>query len=243
MILLAIPALVVAALVAGVLRTTLGVGAGIFLTATMSLLFEPRRVLGAMAVIQIAFDVSAGYHFRGQWDRRLLRPLIPSTVAGVLVGTWLVATAPGPTLRTVMGVGLVAYTALQLVREWQQGGESRGAGLGAAVAVGILSGAASALVNVSGVILALYLQRIRLPQGIFLGTLTATQFVQDIIKLVAYRQVGLLGVEEVGLSLPFIPLIFVGGVIGMRLNRYISPVLFGRLLLVFVLLSGVRLLW
>jgi len=239
---LAVLALIGATVVAGVIRTTLGVGAGIFLTASMSFFFEAKRALAIMAILQIAFDLSAGYHFRGQWNRRLLVPMVPATVAGVLLGTWLVAVVPGIWIRRVMGLALVLYTIVQALRGRRGLREPPRPGVATGILVAALSGAASALVNVSGVILAVYLAALRLPQAAFLGTLTATQLIQDVFKLGAYWRVGLLGAEEVRVSLPFVPLIFAGGAIGVLLNRYLPAKLFGWMVQGFVFLTGIRLL-
>ena len=213
------------------------------MTASLSLVVPPKFALAAMAVLQIAFDVVSGYYYWGRWEWRLIMLMGPTTLGGVLIGSYLIAVLPGAWVRRVVGLSLVVYAGTQLFRQWQAHGRSpRRPGRLAALTVGAASGIASAVANVSGVILAIYLQTLKLPQTEFVGTLTAVQFVQDAFKLYAYWQVGLLGLAELEFSLPFIPLIFVGGWLGTLISPWLSPTVFGRLVLLFVLASGVRLL-
>jgi len=220
-----------------------GFGAGIFLTATLSLLVPPKFALAAMAVLQIAFDVISGSYYWGRWERRLITLMVPFTLVGVWLGSYLVAALPAFWVRKIVGLSLVLYAGIQLVRQWRtQGRLPLRPKLLAGGVVAATSGMASSLANVSGVILAIYLQALELPQAEFIGTMTAVQVAQDVFKLYAYWQVGLLGLAEVKFSLPFVPLIFLGGWLGALISPWVSPALFGRLVLLFVLASGVRLL-
>jgi uncharacterized membrane protein YfcA len=240
---ISLPFVIPATLMAGVIRTTLGFGAGIFLTASLSLTLEPKFTLAVMAILQIAFDLSAGYHYWGKWEGRLVRLMVPFTLAGVLLGSYLVAALPSVWVRKIMGAALVSYVALQYVRGGTRGVSLRLPQTWHGALISFLSGVTTSLANISGVVLAIYLLALKIPQGAFVGTLTAVQFFQDVFKILAYRQFGLLSVRELMFSLPFVPLIFLGGWIGTLVSRWISPPLFGKLVLLFILLSGIRLLF
>ena len=229
-------------LIAGVLRTTLGVGAGIFLTACLGLVFEPRFVLAVTAILQLAFDVSAGYHFWGAWDRELVAVMGSATVAGVVSGSYLLAVLPALWVRRTMGALLCAYAVSQLPRARRGTTMSLGTGAAAAAAIGFLSGAASALANVSGVILAIHLLALGLSHSRYMGSLTAIQFIQDIVKIVTYTSFGVLGMDAVWAALPMVPCVLVGGGLGVLVNRWIPPALFRAMVLGVVTVSGLRLL-
>ena len=234
--------LVAASVAAGIIRTTVGVGAGIFLTASLSLTLDPVFTLAVMAVLQIAFDASAGYHFWGAWERRLIRIMVPCAVIGVVVGAYMVAVLPSASVRRAMGAMLCTYVVLQLTANRRRRGLRVGTGVSAAAGTAFLSGAASSLANVSGVILALYLLALDLPRDRYMASLTAIQFLQDLFKIGTYWGFGILGLDAVVAALPLVPLILVGGALGTLLNRWISPLLFKALVLSFVGISCVRLL-
>ena len=67
---------VLATILAGVVRTSVGGGAGIALTASLSLMFDPRMTLAVMAFLQIGFGVSALFHYWNRWDSRIALRLI-----------------------------------------------------------------------------------------------------------------------------------------------------------------------
>jgi uncharacterized membrane protein YfcA len=237
-----LPFVIPATLIAGIIRTTLGFGAGIFLTASLSLTLEPKFALAVMAFLQIAFDLSAGFHYRGRWNWRLVRLMAPSTLAGVVVGAYFLDALPNFWVRKIMGSALIGYALVQLVRGRTANAAPQWSRAWHGIIIAFFSGVASSLANVSGVILAIYLLSLGISQEVFVGTLTAVQFFQDIFKIPAYWQFGLLGVREFAFSLPFVPVIFLGGWIGTLVSRWISPSLFGSLVLLFILLSGIRLL-
>jgi hypothetical protein len=237
-----LPFVIPATLTAGIIRTTLGFGAAIFLTASLSLTLEPKFTLAVMAFLQIAFDVSSGYYYWGKWEWRLVRLMVPWTLAGTALGAYFLGVLPSFWVRKIIGAALVGYAALQFLRSWSGAGSPSWSRPWQGIVVAFLSGLGSSLANISGVILAIYLLALGISQKAFVGTLTAIQFFQDIFKIYAYWQVGILGLREFTFSLPFVPVVFVGGWLGTLLSRWISTSLFGKLVLLFILVSGIRLL-
>src|SRR5687768_1567504 len=78
----------VAALVVGFLRTSIGGGIGLVLTPTLSLVLPPSVVLALIApLMNLSDPLTLRYYWR-QWDRRQLALLLPSMMAGVVLGTW-----------------------------------------------------------------------------------------------------------------------------------------------------------
>ena len=85
-----------------------------------------------------------------------------------------------------------------------------------------------------------------LPQGLsnvaFVGTTTAVFFIINMTKVPVYFKLGILDGSIIKRDLYLIPLIAVGVISGILLNRRVSKRTFSRIILVLVFASGLKLL-
>lgn len=233
-----------ATLAAGVIRTSIGVGAGIFLTASLSLIFDPKVALAVMAFLQIAFGISALGHYWKRWDATLVPILTICALAGVFVGTYLVSTLPIDWIRRVLGaaLALIAVTEIFRIRgETSQNTKGSRVAVGAIV-IGFVSGIAGAMFNASGAVIATYLRKIHVPHEVFLGTLSAVIFGHDILRLIIYWQFELVDHSTFITSLIFVPFAFAGGWLGAQVRHRISERLLAHTVLWIIIILGAILL-
>jgi uncharacterized membrane protein YfcA len=233
---------VLATFLAGAIRTSVGVGAGIALTASLSLIFDARMTLAIMAFLQIALGISAVAHYWRRWDFPLVQRLVIAAAAGVVLGSWLITILPTEWLKRTLGLGLAAIAALELLRA-EVLPKAKLFPVGNGVASGFVSGVAGAMANASGAVLAIYLKRLTLPHEIFLGTLSVVVLAHDLIRLGAYWNFGLLHETALKTALMLLPFVFGGALVGARLRNLLPERALTRLVLSLVMLMGAVLIF
>ena len=115
-------------------------------------------------------------------------------------------------------------------------------GFGARVGVGIVLGVVSSLVHAGGVVLMLYL----LPQGLSGRTFVATAWLFGVIlnamKLVLYLSLGIINSQSLMMDVWLLPVLALGALVGIVMNKHLSPLWFNRIVLVLVLGIGFKLM-
>ena len=231
---------VLATVLAGIVRTSVGVGAGIALTASLSLMFDPRMTLAIMAFLQIGLGVSALLHYWKRWDTGIAARLTGWMFLGVVAGTWLIAVVPIDWARRVLGAGLAIVAGLEIARR-QRFVHAR-TGKPQAVVPGFLSGVAGSTANACGAVAALYLKRHALSHESFVATLSIIVMSHDVFRLGVFWQFGMVTGAALKIALLLLPFAFIGGWIGSKVNAAANEHVLSTLVFALVLLVGITLL-
>ena len=107
--------LALAASLVGLSKTALP-GAGTITVAVFAAVLPARQSTGALLVLLILGDLFAVRTYHAHADWAVLRRLVPTVLAGVLVGTFFLAAADDNAVRRVIGAILLVLVALTLVR-------------------------------------------------------------------------------------------------------------------------------
>lgn len=232
-----------AALVVGFLRTAIGGGIGVVLTTVLSLVLPAQTVLALVApLLNVSDPISLRYYWR-QWDGRQLRLLLPTTVAGVVVGTWLLSLMAEPVLRKTIGGLAVGFASLQLalfVRQRRLFGVRPHSTVG--LTAGLLTGTASTVAHSGGIVLGLYLVNTGLSSVAIVATANALVSVSNIVKLLGYWRLGFLTGPILVAAVVVTPLVVVGAWAGYRAHRHIPRRAFELTIIAISLIGGARLL-
>lgn len=227
-----------ATMAAGAIRTSVGVGAGIALTASLLQIFDLQTTLAVMALLQIAFGISAISHYWRKWDSTLTARLLIAAIAGVAVGTMLIWVLPVGYVKKILGTLIVACGLIELLKLWRGSTEvsvwARNVWF-----IGFGSGVSGGLVNASGAVLALYLKGHRLTHGVYLGTLSAVVLGHDLFRLVLYAALDLLPPAAFKTAAILTPFAIVGGWLGTWLQSRISERYLSFIVLSLVILLGI----
>jgi len=232
---------ILATILAGMVRTSVGVGSGIALTASLSLLFNPHLTLAIMAFLQIGLGASALIHYWKRWDSTLVLRLVGWIFLGVLAGTWLVNVVPTDWARRVLGAALGAAAILELLRS-EHVATSRAISRAPAALSGFASGVAGSTANACGAVAAIYLKRHPLSHDGFLSTLTTVVLIHDVFRLGVFWQFDMLTAQAFGISIMLLPFAFAGAWIGTHVRALASERLLRNAVLGLVLVVGIALL-
>lgn len=235
-----------------VIKTGVGIGAGIFLLPTLSLAFPTKLALGLGAPLLLGSDVIGIYYYWKQWiTLRKLARLLAAAVPGLLVGTLLLPVIPPKIFSLCVGIFGMTYAIcylfpyfapVQLLRKGFSRINRRIEG-GQIYFYGALGGVATVLAHAGGLVWSLYLTTDARDRRTFVGTLVLLFFATNIFKTVAYVVIGTMPVSVLVDMLPAVPAVWLGSAIGNCLNSRMNQELFRRLILGVIFVLSAKLCW
>lgn len=235
--------LVAAALVIGLAKTALP-GAATLSVGAFAAVLPARESTAALLVLLIVGDLVAVWTYRRDVDVRVLLRLLPTVVAGMVVGWLFLALADDVVMRRSIGIILLALTALTLVLQrrghltsdraltnpWVRG------------AFGSLGGFTTMAANAGGPVMTLYFIAARFDVVRFLATQAWFFFAVNVAKLPFSLGLGLLKPAMLPVLALLAPVVLLGAFAGRRLARRIDKQLFDRLVIALTVVSALYLL-
>jgi len=191
---------------------------------------EPAKTAVAfMLPLLCVMDILAVTFFRKHIDWKRLKPLMPGSIAGILVGSILFVSRDAARLSIpdtgikfcigIVGLGFVFYQAANkwILKRVMTNTSVPGTAKGSAY--GFSGGLVSTLAHASGPILQMYL----LPQGLdkmaFAGTTAVYFFILNLLKMIPFLYLERIETGNLVLGAYMLPLIPVGVALGYFLVR------------------------
>jgi uncharacterized membrane protein YfcA len=246
----------IAVFLIGVTKSGFGSGLGLIVVPIMALAtasipdLGPEAALGLMLPLLICGDVIAIIQQREHASLRLVWRLLPATLIGIAVGGAFLYQAhqhrefAGALINLDIGFESIVLVGLHWYRQFRHERE------GIYVPkpwhnhfTGWFAGVSSTLAHGAGPIIALYLLPQRPTKQTFVGTCAVYFFLVNTTKLAAYWIAGQFEAAPVSFTLWFVPLVIIGGVTGLLLNRRISDRVFSNVVYVGTFVLGWYLLW
>jgi uncharacterized membrane protein YfcA len=234
---------ILAVLFIGISKAGFGGGLGMLTTPLCALAFPPKYAIGMLLPLLCAGDLVSMYFYRGQWEKRNLKYLLPGVIAGVILGISFVGRFSPRQLNIAIGIIAVSFVLFQLARDMifkLEGAFQPNHAVG--VPCGVLTGITSTFAHGAGPVVAMFLVPQKLPKETFVATTVLVFFWVNWIKVPFFVAADVITWETLRMSLWFLPLIPVGVWIGVWLNRKFSPVWFQRIILILLLLAGLQLI-
>lgn len=209
--------------------------------------------LGIMLPLLIVCDYVAVVYWRGKWDWRNIRLLVPGVLAGVAAGSvvlwWFSRMDRGPegmavpnlALRLTIGVIALGFVALQAVRALRGGLNVYRPGFTHGLGVGTAAGLTSTLTHSAGPITTMYLLPQQMAKERYVATATLYYWIGNQVKLVPYVGLKLLDTNTLVTSLVLSPAVIAGAVLGILLHHRVNQKLFNLIVYVLLGLMGVHL--
>lgn len=228
--------LALASVVAGAVASVTGFGIGSILTPVVAL---DAGVKVAVAVVAIPHFVATAQRFwtlRAHVDRRVLLGFGIASAVGGLAGALLHARFSSPALTITFGA-VVVLTGVAELTGWMRRVQW---GRTAAWIAGALSGLLGGLVGNQGSVRTAALLGFQIPQQSFVATATAIALFVDGARVPVYLATSWPAIVSMW---PFVVVATIGGVIGTavgtRVLSRVPPMLFRRVVAVFLIAIGV----
>ncbi len=227
-------------LVAYFIRGISGFGSGLVAVPLLALLFPLKFVVPFILVMDFTASIVLGSTHRKQVDWTELKPLIPGSIVGVVLGVSLLVNLDKTTLLATLGLFIIAFALRNLLNLHSDKLISRLWALPAS----LIGGTVSALFGTGGPPYVIYLtHRIR-DKGVFRATTSLLFLMEGGLRGVVFALAGLLFQE--GLLSAFLgglPIMAFGLWLGGKVHVGITATQMVRLIGGLLLVSGTALLW
>ncbi len=229
----------------GITKAGFGGGTGLLITPLLAMMSQnvKTEALGLMLPLLFATDVFSMFYYWRKWDTKNVIRLVPGALVGILIGSFILQNLETLYLKKLIGIIALGFAILQITRDYILKNESAYRptwwhGLGAGAGIGLTS----TLAHIGGPITMMFLLPQKLPNRTFVGTTTALFFCVNLAKFPPYLLQGMFTSTNVTQALMLLPMILIGVLIGILLNRRVSGKWFTRIILALVFITGIRLL-
>ena len=206
----------------------------------MSFAMSPLQAAGILLPLLIIMDFSAIYLYWKKWLNNIVKIIIPASIIGILFGTFTFQYTNENQIRIVVGAISIIFVLVSFIQRnnlllkptnlkgyfWSS-----------------IAGYTSFLIHAGNPPINFYMLPLKLDKVSFIGTMTLAFLVINVVKLIPYYYVGLLGPSNLIVSLMLLPLAFVSVLFGYFLQKKIPEKLFFNIVYILLFLSGCKLIF
>ena len=212
----------VSALLIGMTKAGL-MGAAMAAIPIMANIFGAQLSVGVILPMLIAADVIAVIYYRRHADWGVVVRLLPWALAGIIIGVAVGEAIPEETFRTLLAIVVLVGLLLLAYKEIAHRDVTVPEKWWLAAILGMAAGFATMVGNAAGPITTLYLMSMGMSKNRFIGTGAWFYFVVNVVK-VPFHIIfwDTITTETLAVNLFTIPVIALGGVLGLWLVRHIK---------------------
>jgi uncharacterized protein len=230
-----------AVLMMGISKSGFGAGFGALAVPLMALAVPVPQAAAILMPVLLLMDLLGLAALRKDFDKVLLRFLLPFGLLGVVIGALLFKVLDAHIVAGIVGAFTLLFLAQRLLFAPRADAEPPPRWLGAVLTTA--SGFTSFTAHAGSPPLTAYVIPLKLAPIVFAATLSYFFFFINLAKWIPYAWLGLLDLRNLLTSLVLLPLVPVGVWLGVRVARRIKPELFYRLLYTGMFLTGCKLVW
>jgi len=216
-----------------------GFGAALVSMALLPGLIGIRQSIALVALIAFVVDLFMLLRYRSSMQLPQVLPLILTSIIGVPTGIFLLRHTGEGFALAMLGVILIGYAFYALSGFRLPRLEGKAWAFGTGFIGGVLGGA----YNTPGPPMIMYADCRRWPPDVFKGNLQAFFVQNSVIVLIGHWLGGNLNPATAARFLSGLPWLAGGLVAGLAMDRWISPDLFRKVVLVLLMIMGLRLIF
>ncbi|CAM3656388.1 sulfite exporter TauE/SafE family protein [Rheinheimera salexigens] len=224
----------------GISKSAFAGALGVFAVPLLMLKLPASQAIALMLPLLIIADILSVKSFWRKWDNRLLLPLIPGALLGVIIAYLVIDLINPDYLRLIIALICIVFALKNIL--FKQTTLSFLSNKIGAVVMSMFSGITSSLVHAGGPPIIIYFSAIGLTPSKFVATAAIFFAMMNIFKLIAALSFGLLPSATIVTALLFFPLALLGNWIGVKINTSIDKQLFLKVMNYLLLLLGTWLL-
>lgn len=225
----------------GISKSGFGAGFGSLAVPLMALSVTVPQAAAILMPVLLLVDILGLAAFRHDFDRALIKFLIPLGLVGTALGTLLFRLLDTHIVAGIVGGCTLIFLAQRLLFPPRTDSQAAPKWVGALLTV--TSGFTSFVAHAGGPPLNAYVIPMRLAPVVFSATMAVFYFAINLSKWIPYAWLGLLDARNMATSVTLLPVAAMGVWLGVRIARRINPVLFYKLIYIGMFLTGSKLLW
>lgn len=237
-----------AVLMFGMAKGGLGGGIAMLSVPLMSLAITPLQAAAILLPLLLVMDAVAIWSFRGQWDSRQLKIVVPGAIAGVILGAFIFRYLSEDAVKIMIAIIALVFSCDYYLKQYQArrqrnnqlepGRTNPAKGL----LWGAVSGFTSFGIHAGGPPISVYLLPLQLEKKTLMATFALFFGIVNVVKLAPYAWLGQFD-TSLTTSLALAPIAPVGVRLGYYLLHKVSDRFIYQISYLFLVLVGVKLLW
>jgi len=235
-------AIALAAFLAGVSKGGLGGIMGSVIAPMLALVMPLNVAIGLLLPILIFADLFALAVYWRRWETRLMGVLLAGGVVGVTLGTVVLTNVSPIVVRKGLGVIVLIFVAYRLFEDRILSALDYRPRRWHGLLAGSAAGFTSTLAHAGDPPIAIYLLLQNLPPAVFVATMVLFFALINWIKVPYYLYAGLLDFSTLPRLIWFAPFVPLGVWVGKRLVTRADKMVFQRIIVVLLLVTGILLL-
>ncbi len=226
------------ALLSEVIGTVGGFGSSVFFVPLAGFFFDFQTVLGLTGLLHVFSNIAKLVMFRQHIQWNLIWKIGIPSVLLVILGAWLSSRVQFRYAELLLGLFCVFFAILF----WFKPGLTIAPTTSNAVAGGSVAGFLAGFIGTGGAIRAMSLTSFALEKNVFIATSAAIDFGVDLSRSVIYVEEGYIKGDTWWYLPGLIVVAFLGSYIGKLLLNRVSQQWFSKIVLLFILLTGLIML-
>ncbi|VBB07305.1 sulfite exporter taue/safe [Lucifera butyrica] len=239
---LSIIALIVAALLSGLIKTGFGIGAGFFLTPLLSNFTGAKEALGIMTPFMLFTDFITIFIFWRKWDWHTLLLLGPGCCLGTVAGAYFISWASPSATEITIGTTAIIFSLVQMCQGRIHTFQLFEFKTWHFILASIFAGFASSIAHSGGIILTIFLITLCFSKERFVSTLACILLFADITKCILFNKLQILKGTMMIHGIFLLPAMLLGSWLGYKLTKKLNQKRYNFYMNLIVLISGILLL-
>jgi uncharacterized protein len=225
----------------GLSKSGFATGIGTLTVPLMALVITVPQAAAIMMPLLLLADLIGLRMFRREFDKKLLRFMLPWGLVGIVIGTLTFKLMSPQIVAGCVGVFTLLFLVQQLFFPPSANSKPQPRWLGAVFVV--TSGFTSFIAHAGGPPMNAYALPLKLKPLVFSATMAYFYFVINLSKWIPYAYLGLLDLQNFWTAVVLMPFAGLGVWAGRKMAERMSPKMFYRLIYFGMFLSGTKLLW
>jgi uncharacterized membrane protein YfcA len=222
-------------LVASSVKGLTGFGFALTSMPLLTIFLEPRTAVPLITMCSVFLDGYTLWEARKQVQYKGIIPLVISGIIGMTMGTYFLVSLDSEDIRLGIGVVTIIFTIASMMGIRKEISNIKMA----SIPVGLVSGILGGSMSISGPPIVLFFNNQNIEKTTFRANVIAYFFSLYIATVPAYMFGNLITTDLLSSSAIMVPIMFVGATMGIKLSRKVDELIFKKIALTLVLITGI----
>ena len=227
----------VAIILVGISKSGFGGALGFIAVPAMALFISPFSALAILLPVLCCMDLYALWQHWQKWSKEAIRIIVLGGLLGVLFGGLSFLLWDSQSIRLLIGIIAVSFCTYQVTGLSKKFANMKFGALGGLLLSGV-SGFTSCVAHAGGPPLYIYMLPLKLDKRAYTASIVVYFFAVNYSKIIPYTYYGLFSARELLTALIFLPLVPIGGWLGLWLHERVNERWFYRICYFFLFVLG-----